>query len=43
MILHFSSWPISQEHSRQTIELLIEQAKSEGTLISFDPNYHPAL
>ena len=42
-ILHFSSWPISQEHSRKTIENLIEQAKAEGTLISFDPNYHPAL
>ena len=22
---------------------MIEQAKAEGTLISFDPNYHPAL
>lgn len=42
-ILHFSSWPISQAHSRATIEKMIAQAKEEGILVSFDPNYHPGI
>lgn len=42
-ILHFSSWPISQPHSRATIEKMIQQAKQEGILVSFDPNYHPDI
>lgn len=42
-ILHFSCWPISQSYSRKTIENLITKSKEEGTLVSFDPNYHPGI
>ncbi len=42
-IVHFSSWPISQEQSRKTVEQLMEQVKDSGGLIAFDPNYHPAI
>ncbi|WP_129724267.1 carbohydrate kinase family protein [Xylanivirga thermophila] len=42
-IVHFSTWPISREPSRSAIEKIIEVAKESGTIIGFDPNYHPAL
>lgn len=42
-IMHFSCWPISKEPSRSTIEQSIEQARNNGALICFDPNYHPML
>lgn len=38
--VHFSCWPISREPSRHTIERVIEEARSRGLLIGFDPNYH---
>lgn len=42
-IVHFSCWPISREPARSTIEKVISLARAEGTLIGFDPNYHPAI
>lgn len=42
-ILHFSSWPISKEPSRSTIEKAIKVARENGALICFDPNYHPMI
>ncbi|WP_172254059.1 carbohydrate kinase family protein [Saccharibacillus deserti] len=42
-ILHFSCWPVSRTPARGTIERLIRQAQADGTLIGFDPNYHPAI
>jgi sugar/nucleoside kinase (ribokinase family) len=42
-IIHFSCWPISMEPARQTIERVIELAKSHQILIGFDPNYHPMI
>ena len=42
-IMHFSCWPISKEPSRSTIERAIEQARNNGALVCFDPNYHPML
>lgn len=42
-IVHFSSWPISKVPARHTIENVITTAKEYGSLIGFDPNYHPML
>jgi len=42
-IVHFSCWPISREPARSAVEQAIELAKSEGALVGFDPNYHPAI
>ncbi|GFZ31091.1 fructokinase [Clostridium zeae] len=42
-IFHFSCWPISKEPSRSTIEKCIEEARKNGVLVSFDPNYHPMI
>ena len=42
-IVHFSCWPISQKNSRDTIKKVIEEAKSNNTLIGFDPNYHDMI
>jgi sugar/nucleoside kinase (ribokinase family) len=42
-IIHFSCWPISMEHSRKSIEKIIEVAKKENIMICFDPNYHPMV
>ncbi|KWX70494.1 carbohydrate kinase family protein [Paenibacillus jilunlii] len=42
-IVHFSCWPVSRTPSRQTIERMIEEARKEGMLIGFDPNYHSAI
>jgi len=42
-IIHFSTWPISMEPARSTMEKIIEVASIEGILICFDPNYHEML
>ncbi|MHC1681872.1 MAG: carbohydrate kinase family protein [Clostridiaceae bacterium] len=42
-IVHFSCWPISQEPSRSIIERVIEEARKNNTLVSFDPNYHEMI
>lgn len=42
-IIHFSTWPLSKETSRQTIEKIIKASQQQGKLIGMDPNYHPAL
>ncbi|MGH4137884.1 carbohydrate kinase family protein [Clostridium sp.] len=42
-IMHFSCWPISKEPSRSTIQRCIEQARNNGALVCFDPNYHSML
>ncbi|MCM3693560.1 carbohydrate kinase family protein [Neobacillus niacini] len=42
-LIHFSCWPISMTPSRQTIEKVIELAKSNNILVCFDPNYHPMI
>ena len=42
-IVHFSCWPISRIQSRKTIERVIEDAKKNNVLVSFDPNYHPMI
>lgn len=42
-ILHFSCWPISRQPSRNTIEIIIEQARKNDVLICFDPNYHKMI
>ncbi|MDQ6600766.1 carbohydrate kinase family protein [Bacillus salipaludis] len=42
-IVHFSCWPISMEPGRQTIERVIEKARTNQILVGFDPNYHPMI
>ncbi len=42
-ILHFTYWPLSKEPSLSTILSLIDKAKDNNSLISFDPNYHPFI
>ncbi|GIP58409.1 carbohydrate kinase family protein [Paenibacillus woosongensis] len=42
-IVHFSCWPISRTPARHTLERVIEEARSQGLLIGFDPNYHPMI
>lgn len=42
-IVHFSCWPISKQPSRNTIERIIEEAKNNNVLVSFDPNYHSKI
>jgi fructokinase len=42
-IMHFSCWPISKEPSRTTIIRAIEEARNNGALVCFDPNYHEML
>ena len=42
-IMHFSCWPISKQPSRSAIEKAIEEARNNGALVCFDPNYHPML
>jgi sugar/nucleoside kinase (ribokinase family) len=39
-ILHFSYWPLTKEPSKSTVLTLIDIAKKNNTLISFDPNIH---
>lgn len=42
-VVHFSCWPISRTPARHTLEKVIEEARSQGLLIGFDPNYHPMI
>lgn len=42
-IIHFSCWPISRMPVRDTIERVIENGIKNGSLICFDPNYHPMI
>jgi fructokinase len=42
-ILHFSSWAISKNPVRTTVEKMIKMAKENNLLVSFDPNYHPMI
>ncbi|WP_068784224.1 carbohydrate kinase family protein [Paenibacillus phocaensis] len=42
-IVHFSCWPLSRQPSRAAVELMIRDARRNGGLVCFDPNYHPAL
>lgn len=42
-VVHFSCWPVSKEPSRGTIAKVMEEARRQGALIGFDPNYHPMI
>lgn len=42
-LIHFGSLSFTNEPSRSTVEKVIDYAKSKGKLISYDPNYRPAL
>lgn len=42
-VLHFSSWPISMQPARETIEQALELAVRHRILVGFDPNYHPMV
>lgn len=42
-IFHFSFWPLTMEPSKSTVLKLIDVAKSNDTLVSFDPNIHKDL
>lgn len=42
-ILHFGSVSLTEEPSRSATLSAVAQAKLEGCLISYDPNYRPAL
>jgi sugar/nucleoside kinase (ribokinase family) len=42
-IIHFSCWPISRKPARYTIEMAIQTARKNHTLVCFDPNYHPMI
>ncbi|MCD2348966.1 carbohydrate kinase family protein [Clostridium guangxiense] len=42
-IVHFSCWPISRKHSRETILRIIEECRKNDIIIGFDPNYHKMI
>lgn len=42
-ILHFSCWPVSKQPAREAIEQMLQDAKRNGMLVGFDPNYHPMI
>lgn len=42
-VVHFGSLSFTNEPSRTTVEKVIQYAKSKGKIISYDPNYRPAL
>ncbi|MDK2903041.1 MAG: hypothetical protein PWQ93_960 [Clostridiales bacterium] len=42
-IVHFSSWPISRNPARGTVEKVIEECRKNNILVCFDPNYHPMI
>ena len=41
--LHFGSLSFTNEPSRSTVLDMVEYAKKKGSLITYDPNYRPAL
>ncbi|MCH4888059.1 carbohydrate kinase [Acidaminobacter sp. JC074] len=42
-VIHFGSLSFTDEPSKSTVLELLDYAKSKGKLISYDPNYRPAL
>ncbi len=42
-IIHLSSWPISKEPSRTTVERIVKKSKEKNIKICFDPNYREKL
>lgn len=42
-MVHFSCWPLSRQPVRSAVEQVIRDARQQGVLVCFDPNYHPAL
>jgi len=42
-IVHFSCWPVSMAPVRQTIEIVLKEARKNHILLCFDPNYHPMI
>lgn len=42
-VIHFGSLSFTDEPSKSTVIKLLEYAKLKGKLISYDPNYRPAL
>lgn len=42
-LVHFGSLSFTNEPSKSTVLNLLDYAKSKGKLISYDPNYRPAL
>lgn len=42
-VIHFGSLSFTNEPSRSTVLEILEYAKKKGKLISYDPNYRPAL
>lgn len=42
-VLHFGSLSLTTEPSRSAVLKLVERAKANGVIISYDPNYRPAL
>ena len=42
-VLHFGSLSFTDEPSRSTVLDMVEYAKKKGLLITYDPNYRPAL
>lgn len=42
-VLHFGSVSLTQETSRSAVLKTVEAARQAGVLVSYDPNYRPAL
>lgn len=42
-VIHFGSLSFTDEPSKSTVMRLLDYAKEKGKLISYDPNYRPAL
>jgi len=42
-VVHASSFALSQEPSRSAVLKALRLARERGSLVSLDPNYHPAL
>jgi len=42
-VFHFSYWPLTREPSKSTVLKLVDIAKENNVLISFDPNIHRDL
>ncbi len=42
-IVHTSTWPLTSQPSRSTVDYILQQAKTLNKIISCDPNYSPQL
>lgn len=42
-LIHTSAFALSREPCRSAVQHALEMAKSEGKLVSLDPNYHPDI